>query len=419
MGGIEDSTIKNEKNMIKYIKRLIWATFFIFLGLIGIGYYHGMRLNNYQTFISTVISKKSQKEVEPTGRKKDKIKTKKNENQPKDKIVDTFGHELQPAPKNPFASIDKYARQCPKAAAESLEFLSNYLQVGTESDLDKARAIFVWLTENIVYDDNAFNSGRDGDNSAEGVLRSKKAVCEGFSNLFLALGQRMGLEIEKVVGYAKGYGYSSGMKFKETDHAWNIIKIDGKWRIFDATWGQGNGENVNGKLQSKKEFDEYWFNVDPFEAIFNHFPQDSEHSFVQPSLSLSSYEKFPNIDAAYFEIGFSGKETYKNVSAEISSTFPQCFKLGTFIQMYAAPRKENLLINEPQKFEFFIPRGFSVAIIDDDGIWTYFDKEKGKFRLEYTPKTEGKLQISVKFENGGDSYHTILIYKVVKQRESI
>jgi Transglutaminase-like superfamily len=405
-------------NMIKYINRFIWATFFIFLGMVGVGYYNGMRLNNYQEFISTVISKISKKEVESTDKKKDKLKTTKNENQSKDKKVVAFERELQPAPKNPFAKIDKYARQCPKAAAESLESLSNYLQVGMESDLDKARAIFVWLTENIVYDDDSFNSGVYGDNSAEGVLASKKAVCGGFSNLFLALGQRMELEIEKVVGYAKGYGYSLGMKFKEPNHAWNVIKIDGNWRVFDATWGQGYGENVNGRLQSKQEFDEYWFNVDPFEAIFNHFPQDSKHSFVQPSLSLSRYEKFPNIDKEYFAIGFSGKGTYKNVSAEISSKFPQCFKLGTFVQMYAAPKKENLLINEPQKFEFFIPRGFSVAIIDGDNNWAYFDKEKGKFRLEYTPKTEGELQISVKFENGGDSYHTMLIYKVVKQRES-
>ncbi|MBK8192659.1 MAG: hypothetical protein IPK76_05510 [Lewinellaceae bacterium] len=89
----------------------------------------------------------------------------------------------------------------------------------------------MWLAENIEYDDESYNSGSDGDNSAEGVLSNKKAVCEGFSNLFLALGERMGLEIEKVVGYAKGYGYSPGMKFKETDHAWNIIKINENWRI--------------------------------------------------------------------------------------------------------------------------------------------------------------------------------------------
>jgi len=404
---------------MKFIKRLFWTTLFVIVILAGVGYYNGWRLDNYKEFIAAITSNYLKGEELPSEKKEQKSKPSKRNNKPNENPIENLTHDLQPIPKNPFAKIDKHARHCPQSEQLSIESLSNYLQIETKSDIEKARAIFVWLAENIEYDDDSFNSGRDGDNSAEGVLASKKAVCEGFSNLFLALGQHTGLEIEKVVGYAKGYGYSPGMKFKETNHAWNIIRIDGNWRIFDATWGQGNGENVNGKLQSKKEFNEYWFNVDPFEAIFNHFPQDSKYSFVRPSLSLSRYEKFPNIDEAYFEIGFNGKETYKNVSAEISSKFPECFKLETFVQMYAAPKKENLLLNEPQKFEFFIPRGFSVAIIDADDNWTYFEKEKGKFRLEYTPKTDGDLQISVKFENGGDSYNTILIYKVVKQRESI
>ena len=404
---------------MKFIKRLFWATLLVFIVLAGVGYFNGLKLDNYKEFIATIISKYSNGEEVQLEKKEQKSKPSKRNNQPDDNHIDNLAHDLQPVPKNPFAKIDKHARRCPQSKQSSIDSLSNYLLLGANSEIEKARAIFVWLAEKIEYDDESYNSGSDGDNSAEGVLSNKKAVCEGFSNLFLALGERMGLEIEKVVGYAKGYGYSPGMKFKETDHAWNIIKINENWRIFDATWGQGNGENINGKLKSKKEFNEYWFNVDPFEAIFNHFPQDSKHSFVQPSLSLSKYEKFPNIDEEYFEIGFNGKETYKNVSAEISFKFPQCFEIGTYVQMYEAPKNENLLISEPQKFEFFIPRGFSVAIIDADDNWTYFDKEKGKFRLEYTPKTDGELQISVKFENGGDSYHTFLIYKVVKQRESI
>lgn len=405
--------------MVKYIKKFLWTTLFTFLVLGCVGYYNGLRLNNYREFISTIVSKYSKKEVKLTDKKKQKIEPSKHDNQPKDNNIDNLAQDLQPAPKNPFAKIDKQARQCPQTEEANIESLSNYLQRETKSDLEKARAVFVWLTEKIRYDDDSFNSGDDGDNSAEGVLSNKKAVCEGFSNLFLAIGQHMGLEIEKVVGYAKGYGYSPGMKFKETNHAWNVIKIGGNWRVFDATWGQGNGINVNGRLQSKKEFDEYWFNVDPFEAIFNHFPQDSKYSFVQPLLSLSSYEKFPNIDAAYFGMGFNGKETYKKVSAETSSKYPKCYKLETFCQMHVAPKQESLQINQSHKFEFFVPRGHSVAIIDAEDNWTYFEKEKGKFRLEYIPKIEGELQVSVKFENDGDSYQTILIYKIVKTGESI
>jgi len=51
-------------------------------------------------------------------------------------------------------------------------------------------------------------------------------VCEGFSNLYYVIGAEMGLEIKKVSGYAKAYGYSQGDKFKEENHAWNLIKIN-------------------------------------------------------------------------------------------------------------------------------------------------------------------------------------------------
>jgi transglutaminase-like putative cysteine protease len=400
--------------MTKYLKKLGWILLLVGAALGSVGYYYGLRWDNYQAFISSIFSKSSNEEDIPIEPKNAKSKPSKRTNTPRDNNQDDLTPDLQPAPKNPYFSIDKYARNCPKTAQESIESLSNYLKTDTKSDLERARAIFVWLTENINYDDESYNSGGNGDNSAEAVLSTKIAFCEGFSNLFLALGRNMGLEIEKVHGYAKGYGDTPGMKFRDTDHAWNIIKINGVWRVFDATWGQGSGETVNGKLRSKKEFKEYWFNVDPFEAIFSHFPQDRKYAFVQPMLSLSGFEKFPSIDVAYFEMGFDGKQTYQEAFAEMGAKFPECFKLGTYIRMHEAPKREGLLLNKAYTFDFFIPRAYSVAMIDAENNWTYFEREKGRFKLEYTPKTEGPLQISVQSEKGGNTYSTMLIYKVAK-----
>ena len=115
--------------------------------------------------------------------------------------------EFEPLPIDSFISIDLHARNCPISEEASIELLANYLQRKAITDLEKARSIYIWLTKNVSYDDIGFNSGIYGDLSAEGVLKSRKAVCEGFSNLFLALGKQMKLEIQKVSGYAKGYGY--------------------------------------------------------------------------------------------------------------------------------------------------------------------------------------------------------------------
>jgi hypothetical protein len=301
-------------------------------------------------------------------------------------------------------------------AEATIEALANYLQQNTETDLEKARAIYVWITDNIAYDDVEFNSGKYSDMSAISVLLRRKAVCEGFSNLYFALGREMGLDIEKVIGYAKGYGYAIGTSFKKANHAWNVIKIKGSWRVFDATWGAGCGENVKEKLVTTKQFDDYWFNVDPYEAIFNHLPEKEAFAFVQPTLSLSRFEKLPNIDSDYFKLGFDGRETYKAVLSDRTVTFPKIFTFDTYIEKRLAPKYETLYLSETYSFAFYIPRGLKAALIDEDNNWTYFKAEKGQFTATYTPNTEGALIFCVKDETDNGTYTTVSKYKVKRYK---
>jgi len=51
----------------------------------------------------------------------------------------------------------------------------------------------------------------------------------------------MGLHCEVVSGFAKGADYHPGMKFSDKDgaegqHSWNVILIDGVWRLVDCHW---------------------------------------------------------------------------------------------------------------------------------------------------------------------------------------
>ena len=270
----------------------------------------------------------------------------------------------------------------------------------------------MWLTDNIVYDDAGYNSGRYGDNSALGVLRKRKGVCGGFSNLFQALGEEMGLDIKRVVGYAKGYGYVKGRRFADTDHAWNLIKLKGHWRVFDATWGQGSGTNVKGKLVSKKKFDDYWFNVDPYKSIFTHLPEELDLTYVTPTINLKTFESLANIDDSYFELGFKAKETYQKVRENRRIKFPKCYGVATYAKVKEAPKYEALKIGQSYNFELYVPRGLQIAIIDEQENWTYFEGNKGVFKLHYTPLTAGELNVSIKFDKGGKSFWTLLRYKV-------
>lgn len=333
---------------------------------------------------------------------------------PDTSVVDRFNDEntILAMPINQYEEIDAHARECPDALEVDVTTLASYLGSRATSDIEKARAIYVWLTDNVSYDDDAFNSGEYGAYNPEGLLSSRKAVCEGFSNLYQALGEEMGLNIRKVSGYAKGFGYAPGRNFERSNHAWNAIEIDGVWKLFDATWGQGNGTAVNGKLVSKKEFDPYWFNIDPYEAIFNHFPQDTHYTFITPKITLSQYQQFPFVDKSYFAYGFDGKQVYEAILFDPQVEFPKCFHVNPYARVINAPEFGVLEKGQTYTFEWFVPEGIKMALIDSENEWTFFEKKNGRFSLDFIPAMTGNLKVSVQHEESGNSFGTLLIYQV-------
>lgn len=64
----------------------------------------------------------------------------------------------------------------------------------------------------------------------EGIF-TKKTVCTGFSYIFKMLLEYIGIESNICIGYFK-----IGRE-KEIPHAWNQVKIDGKWYNIDISYG--------------------------------------------------------------------------------------------------------------------------------------------------------------------------------------
>ena len=80
-------------------------------------------------------------------------------------------------------------------------------------------------------------------------------VCAAYSNLFYDLAKKAGLEVK----------YIRGTITNSRRHAWNLVKVDGKWYHLDATWDDNNGGvkdyNYNFYLKSDKymrENDHLW-----------------------------------------------------------------------------------------------------------------------------------------------------------------
>lgn len=105
--------------------------------------------------------------------------------------------------------------------------LAKSLTTGKDSTLEKSNAIFTWVAQNITYDVDTFFHDKffylDHPDAVE-VLNSGLAMCMGFSRLNAALHRAVGIEAKVVFGEG---------------HAWNEIKINGKWQTQDPTFAAG------------------------------------------------------------------------------------------------------------------------------------------------------------------------------------
>ncbi|KAF9450442.1 hypothetical protein P691DRAFT_648569, partial [Macrolepiota fuliginosa MF-IS2] len=180
-----------------------------------------------------------------------------------------------------FSDVDAHAAQYPRQYVRSLEELADSLTEPFTYETEKARAIFTWLHHNIQYDTKSFFSGALQPATPESTLSSGLAVCDGYAGLFVHLAERAGLQVYKVSGHGKGFGYqdlSPGEPAPKmsSNHAWNCVLMDGEWRLIDATWGAGA---LNGTTYEQR-FDSSWFSSSPSEFGRRHFPTDPTFQLI-------------------------------------------------------------------------------------------------------------------------------------------
>ncbi len=194
-----------------------------------------------------------------------------------------------------FSRIDTYVRKLPKFP--STQLLAKNLAQAAKTDWEKARAIYVWVCENIEYDTEEFFTGKSAA-AGQDPFQSGKAVCGGYSDIVTELASYLGLEAVKIPGFSKGYGYSEGERFTQSDHAWNAIKIQGSWKLFDTTWGAGA---IDDKKEYIPSFTATWFAMDPELFLMTHYPEDGKWSLVSQKSSLEKFAALPFIEPYVFE----------------------------------------------------------------------------------------------------------------------
>ena len=120
--------------------------------------------------------------------------------------------------------------------------LTNYIQntilpqlsLGGKTTYQKVQAIYNWITANVKYDYSHLSDPTYLlQYTAYAAAVQKKAVCQGYANLFYRLANDAGVDCRIITG--KAYNGT-----QTEDHAWNIVRMeDEKYYCLDATWDAG------------------------------------------------------------------------------------------------------------------------------------------------------------------------------------
>ncbi len=124
----------------------------------------------------------------------------------------------------------------------------NELQISTmSSEYDKVKAIHDYICSNVTYVDDS-----DNGSSAYSGLIEGKGLCNSYALCMCKLLNTAGIGC-KYIGGKAGTGKDAG------GHAWNIVKIGGRWYYVDSTWDdddENNSYNHDYFLKGKSDFDE-------------------------------------------------------------------------------------------------------------------------------------------------------------------
>ncbi|MBQ9630530.1 MAG: hypothetical protein IJR49_02965 [Treponema sp.] len=169
----------------------------------------------------------------------------------------------------------------------------------SQNDFEKTKMIHDVVCLLVSYDAKSYWSGNTPSQDWKTVVSTKLAVCEGYSNLFKYMCDVASITCEKIHGYARGVGsaLTDEASPNDSNHAWNIVKINNAWYMIDCTWDSGY---MDGRIARQSYTTDYLF-LKPEHMIYTHFPSDSRKQLLAKNLSAVEFYNLPEVKPKFFD----------------------------------------------------------------------------------------------------------------------
>jgi transglutaminase/protease-like cytokinesis protein 3 len=164
-----------------------------------------------------------------------------------------------------YSAIDLYARSLHFRGEKDIIRITDSLTSRFETDLEKGRAVFTWITEHITYDCGSQNRLEAEPEEAVHplyytqqqlglIIKTRRTRCDGYAFMFRLMCRLAGIYATTREGYALFAGGKVNPATVEPNHAWNAVCYDGVWYETDLTAASGHCEGRQFRRERREEF---------------------------------------------------------------------------------------------------------------------------------------------------------------------
>jgi hypothetical protein len=309
-------------------------------------------------------------------------------------------HAQKTTTKPDFAKVDSFVL--------AIKYENDYIKLARDltnpfpEDMNKVRAIFKWITNNISYDYRFINSGREitipdcegrydcneiirswENDYIKKILRTRRAIADGYAKLFQKLCEISHIQTELIPGYFRTKPYQIGNKIS-VNHTWNAVFIDTAWYFIDLTRASGyciENEETDKLVKFVKEYQEYYWLTPFYRLARNHYPKNG---FWGEQYHIAAVDFFNKPH-------YYSTEVLENISEEEPATGILSVKKDDSIHFCFRYNKDIKLIQ------------VNTNNFRNPSLWTTINVSKSKTKLVRDTWAE-KKQVYIPFKKTGNTY---------------
>lgn len=201
-----------------------------------------------------------------------------------------------------FTAVDAYVKSLGSLDSMTMGTINNVVSNKFTDKIDKARAIYYWIANNITYDIKAARNNTTMKNTPTEVLLYRKAVGIGFASLFQDMCSSADIRCLTVDGFVKNNTEQINEKGVEINHSWAVVQLGQSpetWFYVDPAWGSGYADAE--MKEFKKMYTDAYFFTDKATFNLQHYPDNEAWKLGPAPKNKKDFFQLPVIRVAAVE----------------------------------------------------------------------------------------------------------------------